>query len=108
MQNFLKDAQKTCSPKLTDNAIHSLKSDSKERKTYNFKSTETLDQKFLKGLKIRFTLSTNLKVFFLDTKYKNKSLRINLGVFTKGSYGVQEVIKIKTLIDLNQNCKKKR
>jgi len=105
MQNFSKVAQKSHSLKLTDNAIHSLKSDSTTRITYTFKNTETLDQKYLKGLKLRFNPSTNLKIFSVDFRFKNKSGRLDLGVFTKGTYGVQEVIK--TLIDLNQNCKKK-
>ena len=73
MQNFSKVAQKSHSLKLTDNAIHSLKSDSTTRITYTFKNTETLDQKYLKGLKLRFNPSTNLKIFSVDFRFKNKS-----------------------------------
>lgn len=102
MQKKLKPTQNLHSLFFTDNAINSLKSKGKKRIRVGFKKDNLLP--ILKSVKIRYSPSTNLKIFQLNYTLYDKNKALDLGIFSK-DFGCTEVVEIVSRI--NKNCKKK-
>ena len=75
-----------------DKAIKELKiisSKKRWRLNVRFKSLPS----YLRGLYLRYTPKTQLKKFYLKYKYRGKPIRLPLGEFIPGGYGVIQVSK---------------
>lgn len=102
MQKNPKPTQNLHSLFFTDKAINSLKSKGKERIWVGFKTDNLLP--ILKTVKVRYSPTTNLKVFQLNYTLYDKDKKLDLGIFGK-DFGCAEVVEIVSRI--NKNCKKK-
>lgn len=102
MQKKSKPTQNLHSLFFTDNGINSLKSKGKERVTVGFKTENLLP--ILKTVKIRYSPTTNLKIFQLNYTLYGKDKKLDLGVFTK-DFGCAEVVEIVSRI--YKNCREK-
>jgi len=102
MQKNPKPTQNLHSLFFTDKAINNLKSKGKERIWVGFKTDNLLP--ILKTVKVRYSPTTNLKIFQLNYTLYDKDKKLDLGMFGK-DFGCAEVVEIVSRI--NKNCKKK-
>ena len=73
-----------------DRAINELKIISTKKRWQIFIRFKSLPS-YLRGLTLRYTPNTQLKKFYLKYKYRGKAIRLPLGEFIPGGYGVIQV-----------------